>query len=425
MKVLIIGSGAREHALCWKISQSPKVEKIYILSGNGGTGELAEKVDVDLKDFGALSNFVKQKGIDLTIIGPEAPLVDGIVDFFKNEGLKIFGPTKEAARLEGSKVFTKEFCKRHSIPTADFKIFDDPQKAKDYIETLNESPVIKADGLAAGKGVIVAKDKEEAKKAIDRIMIDKEFGQAGNKVIIEERLLGEEASILVLSDGKNIMPLASSQDHKRIYDGDKGPNTGGMGAYSPAPLITDALYKEIISKVVRPAILGMEKEGHPYKGVLYAGLMITEGGPKLLEFNVRFGDPETQVILPRLKGDLIEAIEAAIDGRLDKIELKWDRRACACVVVSSGGYPGEYEKGKEISGLDRIKALEDVFVFHAGTRREDNKIFTAGGRVLSVCGLGDDVKGAVDKAYEAVKLISFDNMYYRKDIGEKALNLIK
>jgi len=421
VKILVVGSGGREHTLVWKLAQSPKVNKIYVAPGNGGIEGLAEIVDIKVDDIEGLAAFVQNNAIDLTIVGPELPLVRGIVDVFTKKNLRIFGPTKEASRLEGSKVFTKEICRKYDIPTSNFEIFDNPKEAKDYIDKTDKSQVIKADGLAAGKGVIVTKDKEEAREAVELIMVDKKFGKAGERIVIEERLYGGEVSILVFSDGENILPLASSQDHKQIYDGDKGPNTGGMGAYSPAPVITDDIFKEIIDKIMKPAIYGMQKEGYPYRGVLYAGLMLTDEGPKLLEFNVRFGDPESQAIFPRLKGDLVEAIEATIDGRLDKVKLEWDERPCVCVVMASGGYPGSYEKGKEIFGLEKTKDLKDIVIFHAGTRKEDNRILTNGGRVLGVTGLGNDIREAVDKTYSAINLISFDNMYYRKDIGKKAL----
>lgn len=421
MKVLVIGSGGREHALVWKLAQSPKVKKIYAAPGNGGIEELAETVDIKINDLERVVDFVQTNNIDLTIIGPEAPLVDGIVDVFSKKSLRIFGPTKEASQLEGSKVFAKMICSKYGIPTSPFKIFDNPQEAKDYIDKTDKLQVIKADGLAAGKGVIVSKDKEEAKDAVDLIMVDREFGEAGSKIVVEERLFGEEASILAFSDGENILPLASSQDHKQIYDGDKGPNTGGMGAYSPTPVITHNIYERIIKEIIEPTIYGMNEEGFAYKGVLYAGVMITDTGPKLLEFNVRFGDPETQAMLPRLKSDLVEVIEATIDGELNDIELKWDSRACVCVVIASGGYPGSYQKQKEISGLDKIKKQKDIIVFHAGTKKKDNTILTNGGRVLGVTGLGESIQEAIDNTYNAIKLISFDKMYYRKDIGQKAI----
>ncbi len=421
MKILVVGSGGREHALVWKLAQSPKVSKIYAAPGNGGIEDLAEVVNIKVSDLKGLADFAGNNGIDLTIVGPEAPLVEGIVDVFTEKNLRIFGPTREASQLEGSKVFAKKICRKYNIPTSNFEIFDDPKKAKSYIDGCDRPQVVKADGLAQGKGVIVAKDRFEAKKAIDTIMVNKKFGDAGNKVIVEERLFGEEASIIVLSDGKNILPLASSQDHKQIYDGDRGPNTGGMGAYSPASVITEEVYNEVINKIMQPAINALREKGRPYKGVLYAGIMVTDEGPKLLEFNVRFGDPETQAILPRLESDLVEAIEASIDGGLDEIRLKWNKRSCVCVVMASGGYPGNYEKGKEIFGLDKVKNLEDIIVFHAGTKKENGRYFTNGGRVLGVTGLGASIEDAKDYAYKAVELIFFDKVYYRHDIGDKAI----
>lgn len=421
MKVLVIGSGGREHALVWKIHQSPKVDKIYCAPGNGGISQIAEVIDIASDDIKGLADFAKENDIDITIAGPEAPLVEGLVDFFENNNLKVFGPTKEAASLEASKIYAKNLCKENNIPTSDFKIFEDSKKAKDYIEKCKVPQVIKADGLAGGKGVIVAKNKQEAKKAIDIVMVEKKFGDAGNKVIVENRVYGEEASIIVLSDGENILPLASSQDHKQVFDKDKGPNTGGMGAYSPAAVITKELNEQILDEIIKPVIFALKEKGHPYKGVLYAGLMITEEGPKLLEFNVRFGDPETQAILPRLKSDLMEAISASIEGNLDKVELSWKDQACVCVVMASGGYPGKYQKGKKITGLNKLRNEKDIIVFHAGTKKEKNSFSTAGGRVLGVTGLGKDIKDAINRTYEAVEKISFDRAHFRKDIGYKAL----
>lgn len=421
MKVLIIGSGGREHALCWKIAQSRRVKKIYAAPGNGGISEIAELVDIKADDIERLSGFAKRENIDLTVVGPEAPLAAGIVDEFNKEGLRIFGPTKKAAELEASKIFTKNICLKYGICTAASEVFEDASKAKDYVDKQDRPQVIKADGLAAGKGVIVAETKEEARDAIDDIMVNKRFGEAGSKVCIEERLYGEEVSILVFSDGRNIYPLETSQDHKPAFDDDKGPNTGGMGAYSPTSLINEKMYQDVVVDIIRPTVEAMANEGRPYKGILYAGLMVTEGTPHLLEYNVRFGDPETQAILPRMKTDLVEVIEATIDGTLNKIQIEWDERPCICVVAASGGYPGSYEKGKEISGLNKVKGMKDVMVFHAGSKKENGKIFTAGGRVLGVTALGDDIKQAIDKSYEAMDKISFEGMHYRTDIGRKAL----
>ena len=421
MRIFVIGSGGREHALIWKIAQSRKADKIFCAPGNGGIKEIAEIVDIKADDVMALLRFAKDERIDLTVAGPEIPLVKGIVDEFTKNGLKIFGPTKDLAMLEGSKVFAKEAMKRFGVPTADFKVFRDPLKARDYLKQRGVPLVIKADGLAAGKGVVVAQSVRKAEEAIDSMLVKKIFGKSGERIILEDCLEGEEASILVFSDGKNIAPLVSSQDHKRVFDGDKGPNTGGMGAYSPAPVVSGKIFDEIIDKVFRPVIGGFAGEGKPYKGVLYGGIMITKKGPMTLEFNVRFGDPETQAILPRLKSDLVEVMLACIDGRLREIKLEWDKRACLSIVAASKGYPGPYEKHKEISGLKDLRALGDTAVFHAGTEHRDGKIFTSGGRVLGVTGLGKDIKSAKDVAYSAIDRIKFDGIYYRHDIGYKAI----
>ena len=421
MRIFVIGSGGREHALIWKIAQSRKADKIFCAPGNGGIKEIAEIVDIKADDVMALLRFAKDERIDLTVAGPEIPLVKGIVDEFTKNGLKIFGPTKDLAMLEGSKVFAKEAMKRFGVPTADFKVFRDPLKARDYLKQRGVPLVIKADGLAAGKGVVVAQSVRKAEEAIDSMLVKKIFGKSGERIILEDCLEGEEASILVFSDGKNIAPLSSSQDHKRVFDGDKGPNTGGMGAYSPAPVVSGKIFDEIIDKVFRPVIGGFAGEGKPYKGVLYGGIMITKKGPMTLEFNVRFGDPETQAILPRLKSDLVEVMLACIDGRLREIKLEWDKRACLSIVAASKGYPGPYEKHKEISGLKDLRALGDTAVFHAGTEHRDGKIFTSGGRVLGVTGLGKDIKSAKDVAYSAIDRIKFDGIYYRHDIGYKAI----
>jgi len=420
MKILVVGQGGREHALLWKISQSKKVKKLYCAPGNGGTSEIAENIPVKADDLKGLVDFCKKKKIDLTIVGPEVPLAIGIVDLFEKENLKIFGSSKLASQLEASKIFMKELCDSCNIPTAWFGAFTDAKEAKEFVNKKGAPIVVKADGLAAGKGVIVAKTKEEAFIAIDKILKDKAFGSSGDKITVEECLVGEEASIIVISDGENIVPLASSQDHKRIFDGDKGDNTGGMGAYSPAPVVTKEVFDTTISKIVRPAIEGMKKKGIPFKGVLYAGIMVTENGPKLLEFNVRFGDPETQAILPRLKSDFLDLIEKTIEGSLKDYKLDWDEKSCVCVVLASGGYPGKYEKEKEISGINSASKLEDTFIFHAGTKM-NNKLVTSGGRVLNVVSLGDNIKNAIDKVYKACKEINFKNIQYRKDIGYKAI----
>ncbi len=425
MKVLIIGSGGREHAIAWKIKQSPRLKKLYCAPGNGGTAAIAENVSIKADDLSGLAGFCEKEKIDLTIVGPEAPLAFGIVDLFKEKNLKIFGPLKAAARLEGSKVFMKGVCRDEGIPTANFEIFDNAAAAKNFIKSKNTPVVVKADGLAAGKGVVVAKTTAEAINAVDSIMGDRVFGSAGDKIIVEECLEGEEASIIVLSDGENIIPLASSQDHKRIFDGDKGSNTGGMGAYSPAPVVTGEIFEETISKIIMPAIRGMKKKGIPVKGVLYAGIMIFGAMPKLLEFNVRLGDPETQAILPRLNSDLLELLDMAAGGSLKGCDLDWSEKACVSVVMASGGYPGKYEKGKEIFGLEKTLGLGDTMVFHAGTAYgEGRRVITSGGRVLNVSALGNTIKEAIGKAYRACGLIRFEGMQYRKDIGYKAINII-
>ncbi len=421
MKVLIVGSGGREHTLAWKIAQSKKVEKIFCAPGNGGIEEIAELVSIKADDIKGLLEFAKENDIGLTVVGPEVPLVEGIVDEFTKNGLKIFGPTKRLALLEGSKVFAKETMKKFGVSTADFEVFSDASKAKEYLKKKGVPIVVKADGLAAGKGVIMAETIKEAEVAIDDILVKKIFGNSGDRIILEDCLEGEEASILVFSDGKNIVPLVSSQDHKRIFDNDKGPNTGGMGAYSPAPVVSGKLFDEIIDTVFRPIIDGLAVEGKFYKGVLYGGIMITKSGPMVLEFNVRFGDPETQAILPRLKSDLVDIMMACIDGELDKIDIEWDQRACLCVVLASKGYPALYEKHKEINGLKHVKDIKDATVFHAGTARENGKVFTSGGRVLGVTGLGKDINAAKDTAYQAIDKIEFDGIYYRKDIGYRAI----
>ncbi|KPK98367.1 MAG: phosphoribosylamine--glycine ligase [Omnitrophica WOR_2 bacterium SM23_72] len=433
MRILVIGSGGREHALVWKVAQSRLADKIFCAPGNAGMAGSAECVDIKVEDIPALAEFARKEKIDLTVVGPEAPLAKGIVDEFSRLGLRIFGPNKSAAQLEASKVFAKQLMAKYNVPTADFKIFDNAHEAKDYIEQIGAPCVIKADGLAAGKGVVVAKTVDEAKLTVTSIMEDKIFGEAGNKVIIEECLEGLEASMIVLTDSKEVVALATSQDHKRIFEGDLGPNTGGMGAYSPAPVVTKGIFDEILQTVIQRTIIGLTKEGIDYRGVLYAGIMLTKQGPKTLEFNVRFGDPETQAILPRLKSDLLEVMSATAEGKLSPYKnLEWDRRSCVCVVCASKGYPGEYEKGKEISGLDAVSGMEDIVVFHAGTKLVRSsefgvrspsieKIVTNGGRVLGVTGLGQTIKEAIDKTYQAVEKIHFEGMHYRKDIGYRAI----
>lgn len=425
MRILVIGSGGREHALVWKIAQSKLADKVFCAPGNGGISQQAECIDIKAEDIPGLLEFSRKEKIDLTVVGPEAPLAVGIVNEFSKYGLKIFGPNKKASQLEASKVFAKELMAKYKVPTADFKVFDNADEAKKYIEKIGTPCVVKADGLAQGKGVIVTKTINEAKDAVKSIMEDKVFGDAGNRVIIEDCLEGQEVSIIVITDSREVIPLASSQDHKRIFDNDLGPNTGGMGAYSPAPVVTPTLFKEILDKVIYRTIDGLTKEGIGYKGVLYAGIMLTRDGPRVLEFNVRFGDPETQAILPRLKSDLLEVILAASGENLSRISktggLLWDSRACVCVVCASGGYPDKYEKDKEIFGLDGLNYKEDVVVFHAGTKKLPDKYITNSGRVLGVTGLGDTIKEARDNTYQAVEKIYFEKMHYRKDIGQRAI----
>jgi phosphoribosylamine--glycine ligase len=425
MKVLVVGGGGREHALVWKISQSPKVSKIYCAPGNAGISEQAELVSIKADDLQGLLAFAIKEKIDLTVVGPEDPLTRGIVDLFESRGLRIFGPSQKAAEIEGSKAFAKEMMKKYQIPTASYEIFDDPEKAIAYIHQKGVPVVVKADGLAAGKGVTVCRSIEEAIRSILRIMVQRVFGEAGRRVVIEEYLEGEEASYIVFTDGETILPLASSQDHKAVFDGDQGPNTGGMGAYSPAPVVTEEVHKRIIDEILRPLIYGMRKDGRPYRGVVYAGLMIERGQPKVLEFNARFGDPETQPVLMRMKGDIVPILEACIDGQLSRFEMEWDPRPAVCVVMASKGYPGDYEKGKKIEGLEEVSRMKDIFVFHAGTARKNGEIVTNGGRVLGVTGLGDSIPEAIERTYQAVRRIRWEGVHYRTDIGKKALRWIK
>ncbi len=424
MKVLVVGSGGREHALAWKLAQSGKVSKVYGAPGNPGIAQIGQCIDIPVTEIKALADFAEKEGIDLTVVGPEAPLVAGIVDEFESRGLKIFGPSKQAARLEGSKAFAKEMMKKYGVPTADFKVFSDPEEAKRYVEEKGAPIVVKADGLAAGKGVVVAKSVEEAIEAIERIMVEKVFGSAGDKVVIEDCLFGEEASYLVITDGERFIPLATAQDHKAVFDGDKGPNTGGMGAYSPAPVLSEELEREVQERVIKPILEGMRKEGHPFKGVLYAGLMVTDEGVKVLEFNVRFGDPEAQAILRRLDSDLFEVCMSVSEGKLVD-ELKWNPETSICVVLASKGYPGKYEKGKVITGIEEAEKIPTVVVFHAGTKIENGKLVTNGGRVLNVTALGKDIFEARERVYRAVEKIYFEGMHYRKDIGLKAIKRLK
>jgi len=421
MKVLIVGGGGREHALAWKIAQSPKVTKLYAAPGNAGIAAVAECVDIPPDEVQALLKFALRESIDLTVVGPEAPLVAGIVDRFEAHGLPIFGPSQRAAELEGSKVFAKHILRKHGIPTAHYDVFDTVDAAEEHIRKAPLPLVVKADGLAAGKGVTVCHRREEALEAIARIMKERVFGDAGNRVVIEQCLFGEEASILALTDGRTIVPLPTSQDHKRVNDNDEGPNTGGMGAYSPAPVVTEEQAARIEREILIPIVHAMNAEERRYKGVIYAGIMMTDDGPRVLEFNVRFGDPETQPILFRLRGDLVPVINSIAHGNLAEAALDWDPRPAVCVVIASGGYPGHYEKGKVIKGLDKAAAMPDVAVFHAGTALKNGKVVTAGGRVVGVTARGDDIQAAIARAYEAVKLIQFPGMHYRTDIGARAL----
>ena len=422
MKVLLIGSGGREHALAWKISQSPLVDRVFCAPGNPGTAELAENIDLGVGDIAELVKFAKSESIELTVVGPEAPLAEGIVDAFKAEKLTIFGPTGAAAQIEADKAFCKKMLRAGSVPTAEGRVFEDLSAAKNYISSRDEALVVKASGLAAGKGVFLCANPQEALDAVEKVMGEKIFGQAGETVVVEEMLKGQEASILALVDGTNIYVLESSQDHKAVGDGDTGPNTGGMGAYSPAPIVTEQVMDQVVSDILVPSVDAMNRSGTPYRGLLYAGIMITPGGPKLLEYNVRFGDPETQPLMVRLKSDLVEALLAVCHGKLDKVSLDWDPRPCVCVVMASGGYPGAYEKGKVIEGVAEANKLKDVVVFHAGTAMKDGQLVTAGGRVLGVTALGKDIAAAKARAYEAVSKISFEGAYYRKDISDKALS---
>jgi phosphoribosylamine---glycine ligase len=421
MKVLVIGSGGREHALVWKINQSPRVRKLYCAPGSVAIGELAECVAIEPDQIEQLGDFAHREKIDLTVVGPEVPLTLGIADSFRARGLKLFGPNRLAAQLEGSKAFAKEILQESGIPTALSGVFTEPRAAKQYIAEQSPPYVIKADGLAGGKGVLICPTLADADAAIDEILVGKSFGHAGEKLLIEEFLDGEEASFMALTDGEHILPLASSQDHKRVFDDDRGPNTGGMGAYSPAPVVSPAMHRRILDEILHPLLAGFRKKGIVYQGVLYVGLMITESGPKVLEFNARFGDPECQPLMLRLKSDLVTLFEATIDRRLDQITPEWYPDAAVCVVLCAAGYPGNYDKGKEIHGLDRLRDWNDGFVFHAGTAKQQRRWVTAGGRVLGVTAKGSTIAVAVDNVYRAVSEISWDGMHYRKDIGRRAL----
>ncbi len=419
MQILVVGGGGREHALIWKIAQSPLVKKIFCAPGNAGTTEQAENISIPADDINALLEFALKNKIDLTVVGPEQALVLGIVDLFESKGLRIFGPSKVAAELEGSKAFSKNLMRKYGLPTADYEVFDALEPALAYVDKKSGPQVVKADGLAAGKGVILCDSPEEAREAIKNMMQDKSFGAAGERIVVEEYLVGEEISVLAFADGKNVLALDSAQDHKAAYDGDRGPNTGGMGAYSPAPLLTPALKDQVLREILQPAVDAMAKEDRTFRGILYAGLMLTEKGPKTLEFNVRWGDPETQPLLTRLKTDLIELMNASIDGTLDKITAEWKKETAVCVVMAAKGYPEAYEKGKIISGIDSAEQGDGVKVFHAGTKPDGGKVLTNGGRVLGVTALGADRDSAIKNAYKAVDKISWDGIHYRKDIGQR------
>ena len=418
MKILVVGSGGREHAICWKIAQNPKVEKIYCAPGNAGIEEYAECVPIGAMEFEKLTAFAKEKAIDLTVVGMDDPLVGGIVDVFEKEGLRVFGPRKNAAILEGSKAFSKDLMKKYGIPTAAYENFDDPDKALAYLETAEFPIVLKADGLALGKGVLICNTLEEAKDGVREIMLDKHFGAAGNRMVIEEFMTGREVSVLSFVDGKTIKCMTSAQDHKRALDGDQGLNTGGMGTFSPSPFYTPEIDAFCQKHIYQPTVDAMAAEGRPFKGVIFFGLMLTEKGPKVLEYNARFGDPEAQVVLPRMKNDIVDVFEACIDGTLSRVKLEFEDNAAVCVVLASDGYPVSYQKGFPIKGLEKFENQKGYYVFHAGTRWENGQIVTNGGRVLGVTALGEDLHKARANAYEAVKWIDFENKYCRSDIGK-------
>lgn len=421
MKVLVIGQGGREHALVWKLKQSPRVDKVYCAPGNGGIAQLAEIVPFQEDDIKPLIHFVKEEGIDLTIVGPENPLLEGIVNQFEREGLPIYGPRKEAALIEGSKAFAKKLMKKYAIPTAAYEVFTTPEAAFEYLEQQTAPVVVKADGLAAGKGVIVAETIAEAKQAVQDMMTGARFGDAGRTIVIEEFLNGEELSLMAFVEGQTVVPMVPAQDHKPVWDGDKGPNTGGMGAYSPVPHMTEKQVQEAVDTILKPTAEALVREGRPFTGILYAGLMMTEEGPKVIEFNARFGDPETQVVLPRLKTDLVDIIEASFTHQLADIRMEWSAEAAVTVVAASEGYPGTYPQGRIITGTEEWSEEKDVLIFHAGTRRVEGELLTSGGRVLAVTGLNTDLASAQEKAYRVLQSIHFEGMHYRQDIGNKAL----
>lgn len=423
MKVLVVGGGGREHAICWKLSKSSNVQKIYAAPGNGGIATIADCVNIAMDDLFGLANFAQEHEVDLTVVGPELPLTLGIVDEFESRGLKIFGPSREASMIEGSKAFAKQFMQKHHIPTASFKIFYEHFEALDFIKTASFPLVLKADGLAAGKGAVICRTINEASETVEKIMVQKVFGAAGLKLVVEEYLEGEEVTLMAFTDGKNIVPMLPSQDHKQVYDGDKGPNTGGMGAYAPTGIIDRQLRDKIYDEILEPTVSGLAEENRTYKGVLYCGLMVTQRGVKVLEYNCRFGDPETQVVLPLLESDLAEVFSNIADGYIHVDEIKWSEKSAVTVVLASKGYPGSYEKGKVIDGLDNIRETDGV-IFHAGTRRENGKFLSDSGRVLDVTAFGESLKEAIANAYRLVNKVNFQNMYYRSDIGWRSQNRI-
>ncbi len=420
LRILVVGSGGREHALAWKLAQSPRAEKVYCAPGNGGIAQVAECVEIPVSDAAGLADFAEREGIGLTVVGPEAPLADGIVDIFQERGLRAFGPSGRAAVLESSKIWCKQTLSKYGIPSGTFAAFDEVEDTLAYVELQEPPIVVKADGLAAGKGVTVAGTTEEAKEAVRAAMIEGVFGDSGRRVMVEEYLAGQEVTVMALSDGENLFPLPASQDHKPVFDGDEGPNTGGMGCYSPVPMLTDDLFREAMDTIMRPAVKAMAGEGRPYVGCLYGGLILTDEGLKVIEFNCRFGDPEAQVVLPRIQGDLVDLLEAAIDGHLPSAPEADEAQAAVCVVMASGGYPGKYQTGKVISGLEAVEGKPDVLVFHAGTKRTGEGLVTVGGRILGVTGMGDTLDDAIETAYRAVDEISFEGAHCRRDIGRRA-----
>lgn len=419
MKVLVVGGGGREHAILWKLSQSPRISELYCAPGNGGISKLAACVPIKAMDIEGIVNYSRENNIDFVMVAPDDPLVAGMVDALNEAGIRAFGPVKAAAIIEGSKSFSKDLMKKYNIPTADYRVFDSCGEALSYLDSSKAPIVVKADGLALGKGVIIAQTIDEAKKAVKDIMTDKVFGEAGSRVVIEECIAGPEVSILAFTDGKTLIPMVSSQDHKRVFDKDMGPNTGGMGTFSPSPVYTDELAGQCMREIFLPTVEAMNREGRTFKGILYFGLMITKDGPKVIEYNARFGDPETQVVLPRLKTDLLEIFEAIIDGKLSDIKIEWQDNAAVCVIAASGGYPGKYATGIEISGIEAAEADGDVTVFHAGTAYREGKFYTAGGRVLGVTAVEENMEKAIVKAYAGIEKISFEGKHYRKDIGRK------